>query len=200
MASRYTDVDLMILKRWDEVQALREAFNDLIGRMRDVVEVSLQKVSVAVLAERGLSSDFDIKQPSIWFWKREWETRKREEAIAIGVFFFVPTDYGKGIEEHPSIWLQTRDFSKLRMRENSEEFGRAVRTALSPELLTKWSHEEADLSESPLGRDCTDVSESDRVRLVAEPDALCKFIIDRVDESMELIPAIDQALQKMTRR
>jgi hypothetical protein len=44
------------------------------------------------------------------------------------------------------------------------------------------------------------VSEAERVRLVAEPDALGKFIIDRVDEFMELVPAIDQALQKMTRR
>ena len=44
------------------------------------------------------------------------------------------------------------------------------------------------------------VSESDRVRLVAEPDALCKFIMERVDECMELVPAIDQALQKMTSR
>jgi hypothetical protein len=71
---------------------------------------------------------------------------------------------------------------------------------LSPELLTKWSHEDADLSDSPLGRECHEVSESDRVRLVAEPDALGKFIIDRVDEFMELIPVIDQALQKLTRR
>jgi hypothetical protein len=38
------------------------------------------------------------------------------------------------------------------------------------------------------------------VRLVADPDALGKFIIERVDETMELTPAIDQALQKMTRR
>ena len=38
MASRYTDVDLMILKRWDEVKALREAFDDLVDRMQDMIE------------------------------------------------------------------------------------------------------------------------------------------------------------------
>ena len=52
MASRYTDVDLMILKRWNDVKALRDAFDDLVDRMRDIVEESLQKVSVA-LSERG---------------------------------------------------------------------------------------------------------------------------------------------------
>jgi hypothetical protein len=37
MAIRYTDVDLMILKRWDEVMALREAFEDMLGRMEGFV-------------------------------------------------------------------------------------------------------------------------------------------------------------------
>jgi hypothetical protein len=199
MASRYTDVDLMILKRWDEVKALREAFDDLVDRMQDIVEASLQKVSIA-LSEKGLPSYFDLKQPSIWFWKREWETRKKEPGIYLMVSDFVPADYGKAVEDFPSMRFMTDEFSKLKMRESSEEFGRAVRAALSPELLTKWSHEDADLSESPLGRECTEVSESDRVRLVADPDALGRFMIERVDEFMELVPAIDQALQKMTRR
>ena len=52
-----------------EVAALRGAFDDLIDRMQDIVEASLQKVAV-VATERGLSSDFDLKRPSIWFWKR----------------------------------------------------------------------------------------------------------------------------------
>ena len=94
----------------------------------------------------------------------------------------------------------TGEFSKLKMRESSEDFGRSLRAALPPELLTKWNHEDMDLSDSPLGRECSEVSEFDRVRLVADPDALGKFIIDRVDEFMELVPAIDLALQKLTRR
>lgn len=199
MANRYTDVDLMILKRWEEVNALREAFDDLLGRIGDVVEMSLQKVAIAV-SERGLSSDFNLKRPSIWFWKREWATRKNEPGIYLEVFDFVPSDYGREVEEYPSIWFMTDWFSRMKMRETSEDFGRALRAALSPELLTKWTHADTDLSEFPLGRDCTAVSESDRVRLVSDPDALGKFIIERVDELMELVPAIDQALEKMTRR
>lgn len=64
----------------------------------------------------------------------------------------------------------------------------------------KWSHPKADLADWPVGRDCHDVSEADRVGMVAEPEALGKFIIERMDEFMELVPAIDQALGKMTRR
>jgi len=199
MATRYTDLDLMILKRWDEVKALRDAFDGLVDRMQDILEATLQKVSTAV-SERGLLSEFDTKQSTIWFWKREWETRKKEAGIYFLLSDFVPADYGKAVGDCPSMWLMTEEFSKLKMRESSEDFGRAVRAALSPELLTKWNHEDADLSKWPLGKECTEVSESDRVRLVANPDALGKFIIDRVEEFMELIPPIDQALQKMTRR
>lgn len=199
MASRYTDVHHMIFRRWNEVKDLREAFDDLVDQMQDIVEVSLQKVSHRA-SDKGLSSDFDPKRPSIWFWKREWATRKNEPGIYVQLFDFVPAEYSKDVEDHPSMWFMTDEFSKLRMRERSEGFGRAVRTSLSPELLKKWNHEDIDLSESPLGRECHDVAEADRVRLVAEPDALRKFIIDRVDEFMELIPAIDQALQQMTRR
>ena len=199
MASRYTDVDLMIFKRWDEVKALREAFDDLVDRMQDIVEASLQKVAV-VATEKGLSSDFNLKRPSIWFWKREWENRKKEPGIYFELFDFAPADYGKDVEDHPSMWVMTDEFARLKMREGSEDFGRAARAALSPELLAKWSHEDADLSDSPLGRECRDVSESDRVAMVAEPDVLGKFIVERMDEFMELAPAIDQALQKMTRR
>jgi hypothetical protein len=199
MASRYNDVDLMILKRWDEVAALRASFDELLGRMEGVVETALQKVSTAV-SERRLSAGFDAKRPSIWFWKHDWETRKKEPGIYFQLFDFAPTEYCRGGKEHPSMWFMTDDFSKLKMRESGEDFGRALRTSLPHELLQKWNHEDSDLSESPLGRECTESRESDRVRLVADPDALGKFIIERLDEFMELDRAIDETLQKMTHR
>jgi hypothetical protein len=198
MASRYTDVDLMILRRWDEVATLRAAFDDLLNRMEGVLEVALQKVSTTV-SERRLSAGFDAKQPSIWFWKRDWETRRKEPGIYFQLSDFAPGEYGRTAKDHPSMWLMTDEFSKLKMRESSEDFGRALRASLPQELLKKWNHEDTDLSESPLGRECIDLRESDRIRLVAEPDALDKFIIERLDEFLELGPAIDQVLQKMTR-
>jgi hypothetical protein len=199
MASRYTDVDLMILKRWDEVKALRGAFDDLVDRIQDTVEVALQN-AVNVTSEKGLSSEFDLKRPSIWFWKREWANRKNEPGVYFQVLDFVPKECGKSGREHPSMWLVTDEFSNLKMRENGDDFGRAVKAALSPELLTKWNHHEAEPARSPLGLEYEAVSESDRVNLVANPDDLGKFIIERVDEFRELVPAVEQTLQKMTRK
>lgn len=199
MATRYTDVDLMILKRWGEVKALREAFDDLIDRGQDIVETTLQKLSTQ-LSDKGFSSDFDAKQASIWFWKREWETRGKEPGIYFQLFDFAPQGYGRDIDDHPSMWFMTDEFSRLRMRESPEDFAKVLKAGLTGELLVKWDHNDTDASEQPLGRDCHEVSESQRVRFLAEPETLTKFIIERVDEFMELVPAIDLALQKMTRR
>jgi hypothetical protein len=90
MTNHYEDVDLMLLKRWEEVIALRGAFDTLIERMREVVETTLGKATYAV-AERGMSCDFDAKRPSIWFWKKGWETRtSREPGIYFQLFDFAP--------------------------------------------------------------------------------------------------------------
>jgi|HubBroStandDraft_4_1064222.scaffolds.fasta_scaffold73703_2 hypothetical protein len=200
MANHYEDVDLMLLKRWKEVMALRRAFDDLMDRMREMIETTLGKITNAV-AERGMSCDYDAKFPSIWFWKKEWGTRNsKEPCIYFHLLDFAPAEYGKVEGNNPVMWLMSDDFSRLKFRENSEEFGRLVLASLSPELLKKWSHEKADLSDSPLGKDCSEVSESDRVALVSGSDALSKFVIERLDEFMELTPAVDQTLQKMTRR
>ncbi len=199
MATRYTDVDLMLLKRWDEVHALRQAFDHLLERIDDVVQASLQKVS-AHFAERGWASEPDLKRPSMSFWKRDWANRRNEPGVYLQVFDFVPPDCGKGVADHPSLWLMTNEWANLRMRESSDDFGRAVRTALTPEMQARWRHDEADLSGHPLGRDCTDISDSDRVTLVSDPERLAAFVIKGADELMELAPAIDQVLQKMTRR
>jgi hypothetical protein len=200
MATHYEDVDLMLLKRWEEVKALRGAFDNLMDRMREVIETTLGKIAHTVV-ERGMSCDFDAKRPSIWFWKKEWETRSsKQPSIYFRLFDFAPAEYGKVDDDRPNMWLMSDDFSRLKFRESSEEFGRLVLAALSPELVAKWSHEDADLSDSPLGKECNEVSESGRVHLVADPEALSKFVIERLDEFRELVPAIDQALQKMTRR
>jgi len=199
MANRYTDVDLMILRRWDEVVSLRSAFDELLGRMEEIVEVSLQKVCI-VVSGRKLSAEFDAKQPSIWFWKQEWQTRKKEPAMYFELLDFAPAEYGRLTYDHPSMWFMLDSFSKLKTRESSEDFGRIVRASMPHGLLKKWDHDDVDLSESPLGRECIEISESDRVHFVADPDALIKFVIERLDEFMELVPTIDQVLQRMTRR
>jgi hypothetical protein len=199
MATRYTDVDQLIFKRWDEVNALRAAFDDLLERMQDVVEVSLQKVSHRA-KDNGFESEYDLKRPSIWFWKPEWANRRNEPGVCLFLADFVPADYGRAVRDHPSMWVDNEELSRLKPRDSAEQFGRALRAALSADLLKKWNHEEVDVSSTPLGRDCHEVSESDRVRMVSDPDALRGFLLERLHEFSELVPTVDQALAQLARK
>ncbi len=198
MATRYSDVDLMLLKRWGDVKALREAFDGLRERITETMEGVLEKVSTAV-QEKGFHSDHHVKWPSFAFWKPEWENRKKEPGVYFDILDFTPVECGKDVADHPTLWCMTDTFDQLRMRESGEDFGRTLRAAMSPELLARWDHE-IDLSEYPLGRSYLGVSESDRVAMMMEPEKLTTFLLACVQDAGEVISFVDETLKKMTRR
>ena len=51
--------------------------------------------------------------------KREWENRRKEPGIYFELFDFAPTEYGKDIESHPSMWVMTDEFSRLKAAKSS---------------------------------------------------------------------------------
>lgn len=199
MAARYTDVDLMLLKRWDEVDALRSAFDALIGRMSGVIESSLQRVANE-LREKGFESDWDLKRPDFSFWKREWENKRKESTIYLNIGGFAPFEYGKNVEDHPTVWLCTEEFGKLRTVESSEEFGKLLRNSLSEDQRAAWSHDDLELDSRPLGREYADVDDLKRVSIVSDPEQLTRFLLARVDDCAPLVPVVDAALARLTRK
>ena len=198
MPHRYTDVDRMILSRWTEVVGLRDAFDELLGRMRDVLGDTLSKVA-AQASERGWGCDYDVKMPEVYFWKKEWVARtSREAGVYFGVSDFAPSQYGRSREEHPCLSLRTEDLSRLKIRDG-EGFGRETRIALSPELRSKWEAGAGDLDHWPLGVVYRDIDEAQRVHWMAEPGQLVHFLVERLNECEELVPAVNQALTKFGR-
>jgi hypothetical protein len=199
MATRYTDVDLMILERWGEVQALREAFDVLADRIRETVQTCMAEVGEIALA-KGLESEVNRKKPSLFLWKREWQNRNRDTGLYFEIADVVPAGCAKSGASHPSITLLMEDFEKLRVRESREDFGRTLRSTMSPQWLANWSGQGASLSEYPIVRDYVEVSEADRVAMVGEHSRLKTFLSKAIDDVLEILPAIDDALGKMTRR
>jgi hypothetical protein len=199
MPHRYTDVDRLLLGRWSEAVGVRDAFDGLLMRMRSVVESAMQRAATAA-SEKEWRSESNVKRPSIWFWTRDWENRRGEPGVYIEVFDFVPAEYGKDVEPYPSTWLMLDQLSRLRLRESDEDVGRAIRTAISPDLFAKWNHVDVDLTEGILGRDHVEITSADRLRLVSEADALTSFINEALADASELVPLVDEALRKMTRK
>lgn len=197
MAVQYTDVDLMLLKRWEEVSALREAFDDLMGRMHAVVETALQQ-AMTHLSEKGLVGHIDSKAPSLSFWKPHWVNRK-DDGIYGKIVGFVPDECAREVFSHPTVYLITEDFSALRMAERVEQFETEVRKALTDEQRAAWSYD-VESGVNPVGREYAEVSDMDRVGLASDADALAGFLRQRIDEFVELVPGIDAALAQMTRK
>lgn len=166
--------------------------------MRSVVEETLTSL-VTEFAEKGVSADYNAKQPVIWFWQPSWANRKKEAAISLDLFGFVPDEYGRDVGAHPCLWFSTDDFSTLRFRETPEDFGKALRAALPPELQMKWQHPDSDLADTPLGLELTNVTDADRLRLVADPAAMSVFIKEHATAALaELSPTVNEVLSKMT--
>jgi hypothetical protein len=86
---------------------------------------------------------------------------------------------------------------KLKINEIGRvKFARDLKGKLGP-AAAKWEHHEAVQAEEPLGRYCTEVTDSDRVGWMSNPEELTKFIVRSTEELMELAPAIDSVLARL---
>lgn len=197
MAVRYTDVDLMLLKRWGEVTALREAFDELLGRMNSVMETALQQ-AMTHLNENGLVGYVDAKEPSLSFWKPHW-VNKKDDGIYGKIVGFAPDECARVALPHPAVFLMAEDLPSLRIVESVEQFGKAFRATLTEEQRAAWNFD-IELDVNPVGREYADISDMDRVRLASDADALANFLRQCIDEFMELVPVIDATLARMTRK
>jgi hypothetical protein len=194
-AVRYTDVDRLILDRWSEVVALREAFDGVLDRMRGTVEAGIVKAE-RWASERGYRTESDIKTPTLDVWRPDWENKRREPALWVRVGDFAPHEYGSVEQDHPWVWWFTEDLSKLKLSEVDRiAFARQLRGELGS-TLSRWDHHECNESDTPLGRYCSDVSDAQRVKWMTSPEDLAAFLVAAVEDAMTLAPAVDTTLAR----
>lgn len=193
MSSQYTDVDQLILERWNEVLDLQEAFKELGGRIQDNIEGVLAR-SARWLDEQGYRCEWDAKTPEISAWKQGWEAKRGLPAVRLTVGEFAPAGYGRIRGEHPYLWLYTHNLDAMKLKEPERvQFGRDLRASLGP-ALSSWDDDEASDSESPLGRYLTTLTDARRVEMVAKPQQLLEFIQTGFTQLFELSGAVDAQL------
>jgi hypothetical protein len=195
MSAHYTDVDKLILDRWQEVRDLQDSFDQLLKRMQEVVDGTLGRAS-RWLDEQGWKSEYDLKFPIIKAWKPAWEVRK-EPVVHVGISDFAPFGFGRVHTDHPCLWLYTSELARLKMKEPQRvQFARELRTALGP-AADAWDNDDVSDADEPLGRYCVDVSDAGRVELVAQPQKLLEFIQSGFTALFDLAPLVDQALARL---
>ena len=196
MNTHYTDVDRMILSRWNEVAALQDAYDSLLGKMEQTVSSAADRVG-AWLTDQGYEWDVDLKQPAINAWKKAWEKPKGEGLVYLQVAEFAPMGFGKVNTPHPFLWVFIHGLERMRLKEDDRRrFSKDLKLALGSSMAAKWDHEEADDESEPLGRYCTEISPQDRLDFVAHPAKLVTFAEAGFSELFELVPTIDDTLKK----
>lgn len=194
MPTTYTDVDRLILERWDDTRGLLDAYEELQDRIHDVITEVGERLSEWA-APQGYMVDTDAKLPSIFVYRNTWMNRKRDDAL---VYFeltdFAPLGYRRVKENHPAVWVWIDNLQMLRMKERERvQFARDLRSNLG-DLAAEWKHEECDDSDCPLGKTLADVSDSERVRLISDPDALFAFATDALKLAFALSDAMEKTL------
>ena len=196
MNTNYTDVDRMIISRWDEVVALREAYDELLDRMEESLGGVCDRVKVW-LEEQGYNCDIDLNAPSIDAYKSSWEKPRGQALVYFRVGDFAPHGYGKVDADHPWLWVVTDGLDRVKLKEPADRarFARDLKGVLGA-TAGSWDHEDCDATCEPLGRYRRDLTEQQRVELATHPARLVEFIQSAFTELFELAPAIDQTLQK----
>ena len=200
MPTTYTDVDRLILERWDDAKGLLEAFEELQDRMLDVIDDGGERLK-RWAEQHDCIIDVQAKEPSFHFYKEAWMNRRKDDAL---VYFsladFAPVGYRKVKHDNPYVWLWTENLQMIRMKEPERvEFARQLRANLG-DRAAQWSHHETIDADSPLGRYLTEVSDNDRVRLVADPDRLFEFASKTIEDALTLSDAIDSSLEQARSR
>jgi hypothetical protein len=200
MATEYTDVDRLILERWQDVVALADAHEELQDRVEEVIEAVGERLE-RWLEERDYEIRTDTKSPSFWFGRTAWNNKRRDDWI---VYFeiggFAPLGFRKVRDEHPYAWFHTDNLAYLRMKEPERvEFAKALRQELGV-TARDWANKEVDDADQPLGRYFTDIKEAERVELIADSDRLYDFAMKACEELFTLVEPIDRVLAKFRQK
>jgi hypothetical protein len=194
MPTTYTDVDRLIFQRWDDTLGLLEAYEELQDRIHEVITDVGQRLSEWGVPQ-GYIIDTDAKIPSFYAYRNTWLNRRRDDALVyFSLEHFAPLGYRRAKENHPAIWVYTENLQMLRMKEPDRvQFAKDLRTSLG-DLAAQWKHEDSHESEYPLGTALTDISDSDRVRLVSDPEALVEFATSTFKKAFVLSDGIEKTL------
>jgi hypothetical protein len=145
----------------------------------------------------GYSAVTNPKEPSFCVGHDDWyHKRKGDWTVYFEVGGFAPRGFGKAKDAHPFAWLHTANLEFLKMKDAERiEFARALRTEIG-DSARGWADSLVDDADSPLGRYYKDISEADRVGLIADPDKLFEFAKRACEGLIQLAEPINRVLAR----
>lgn len=195
MASIYTDVDRLILERWDEVSDLVAARDELQDRIGETIEAAGQKLERA-LEPRGYLVETQAKDCEFHVYRSTWNDRRRGPTAYFALGAFCPRGYRKNTEPFPYLFLVTETLASFRVKDDElRELAVAIRRALGA-AADSWDHEDCH-DGSPIGRALTTFDGRQRAEIISSPVKLCEFAVAELEPAFEIADIVERCVEKV---
>jgi hypothetical protein len=190
MNDSLVQIDAILMKRWADAVAFRNALTDLEGRLAERLEAAAELLR-PWLDELGYSFvDVDSKWANIIVARSGWINRKtKKPRVYVAADALLPYGFRKVEEENPSVWI----FSWGLDRDDRVAF----REQLTERLKGKtggWLNEHCE-REAPAGRYITTHGDRERLELARSPEALAAFAKEILPPILALGDDIEGALR-----
>jgi hypothetical protein len=197
MSAMYSEVDRLVLERWDDVRALIEAQRRVQDRIEQVI--GIVKERLARWAEpQGYLVDARARDSEIHAWPTAWDDKRKGPRAQLVIGGFCPNGFRKLDVPGPYLWLHTGTLENFKVKEpQRKSLAQALRAALGPDA-PNWDAHGVD-DDGPLGRYLTGLDNSARAELVSSPDALFEFCTAHFPTLFALVPTVQPELDKFAR-
>jgi hypothetical protein len=197
MSEFYSDLDRLVIERWDDIRGLIKAQKDVQSRMDEVIEQVGQRLR-RWTAPLGFEVEAAPSDGEFHAWRPEWADKRKGARVYFVVGGFWPDGYHKLDAKAPYIGLYTGNLEQFRMKEAERTaFGRALRTALDGQGST-WEEDSYD-ADLPLNRYLKHYDGARRSALIGDADRLFEFSKEQLTSVFQLADIVGTQLASLTR-
>lgn len=199
MAAIYSDVDRLLLERWDEVSELIDARDELEERIADVIESAGERVRRAL---QPMGYEIDIHPKEAWFdvYRMAWNDRRRGASVYFRLSGLCPRGYRRNEDPHPAMFVYTDTLENFRIKaDERRRLATELRQALG-DAAREWDDDECSDEDAPLGRYLTDIDNKARCELVSSPEKLATFAIGEFQKAFAIADIVDACVSKMLQK
>lgn len=195
MSQIYSEVDLLLLDRWQHVMSLLQTHREIQPKIEQVIELTEGRLKPWADAH-GFEVSANPREAKFDFWKAAWADKRKDPKVRFEIGGFCPAGFRRLAEPHPYLWVYTQ-LDRYRIKEPERvTFARNVRAKLG-DAAQQWAHHDAEDSWAPFGLYLTRYDDAARARLVTSPDTLYAFCTEHLPALLALVEPIDAELRQM---
>jgi hypothetical protein len=197
MSEIYSDLDRLVIERWEDIRGLIKAQKDVQSRIDEVIEQVGERLR-RWAAPLGFNVDAVLADGEFHAWRSGWADKRKGPRVYFVVGGFWPNGYRKFDVKFPYISLYTGSLEDFRIKEEERAaFGRALRAALDGQG-PRWEDGSKD-DEYPLNRYLKDVDSARRSELILDADRLFEFGQKQLTDLFTLADLVETQLTSLTR-